>query len=238
MNISATAAMGYTYTNIKTGVSQKKDVSNENTCEKQTQKEYKNVVKEYKQKHPDSASHVNQQVQAGKNYMKNCGGDEISRSDMTMDEYKAFFKNLMDGVSFDSSQANCKEMWSITEDGWEQMKNDPEYEDWVLGYTIENRSVHFPFQASFLNVEKFGASIEEHHGEGIPMNTESPKKSGKKDESWWSRRQKRMKELMKRQQKAALKRAQERRNVTDIYEENIDIFTESMMGGKNGTEYF
>lgn len=37
---------------------------------------------------------------------------------------------------------------------------------------------------------------------------------------------------MKRQQKAALKRAQERRNVTDIYEENIDIFTESMMGGK------
>ena len=26
MNISATAAMGYTYTNIKTGVSQKKDV--------------------------------------------------------------------------------------------------------------------------------------------------------------------------------------------------------------------
>ena len=95
MNISATAAMGYTYTNIKTGVSQKKDVSNENTCEKQTQKEYKNVVKEYKQKHPDSASHVNQQVQAGKNYMKNCGGDEISRSDMTMDEYKAFFKNLM-----------------------------------------------------------------------------------------------------------------------------------------------
>ena len=111
------------------------------------------------------------------------------------------------------------------------MKNDPEYEAWVLGYTIENRSVHFPFQASFLNVEKFGASIEEHHGEGIPMNT-------KKDESWWSKRQKRMKELMKRQQKAALKRAQERRNVTDIYEENIDIFTESMMGGKNGTEYF
>ena len=46
MNISATAAMGYNYTNIKTGVSQKKDVSNENTCEKQTQKEYKNVVKE------------------------------------------------------------------------------------------------------------------------------------------------------------------------------------------------
>lgn len=45
MNISATAAMGYTYTNIKTGVSQKKDVSNENTCEKQTQRNTKMLSK-------------------------------------------------------------------------------------------------------------------------------------------------------------------------------------------------
>ena len=72
MNISATAAMGYNYTNIKTGVSQKKDVSNENTCEKQTQKEYKNVVKEYKQKHPDSASHVNQQRSEERRVGKEC----------------------------------------------------------------------------------------------------------------------------------------------------------------------
>lgn len=45
MNISATAAMGYNYTNIKTGVSQKKDVSNENTCEKQTQRNTKMLSK-------------------------------------------------------------------------------------------------------------------------------------------------------------------------------------------------
>lgn len=35
------------------------------------------------------------------------------------------------------------------------MKNDPDYEAWVLGYTVENRSVHFPFAASNLCMEKF-----------------------------------------------------------------------------------
>ena len=109
---------------------------------------------------------------------------------VTMDEYKAFIQELMDNVPFDGLQANCKEMWSITEEGWEQMKNDLDYEAWILGYTIENRSVHFPFQASFLGIEKFGASIEEHHGEGITMNTESPKKSEKKEDSWGVRRHK------------------------------------------------
>ena len=233
MNISATTATGYSYTNTTTSVTKKEEISNENICEKQTKKEYKNVVREFTQRHPTSASHVNQQVQAGKNYIKNNGGDQVSRSDMTMDEYKAFITDLMDKVPFDSSQANCRAMWSITEEGWEQMKNDPDYEAWILGYTIEDRSVQFPFQASFLNIEKFGASIEEHHGEGIPMNSESPKKSEKKEESWWMTRHKKMKELMKTQQEEALKEAQlkKKKSMANVYETNISIFSESVTGG-------
>ena len=50
------------------------------------------LSKRYKQKHPDSASHVNQQVQAGKNlYEKTAVAMRYPESDMTMDEYKAFF---------------------------------------------------------------------------------------------------------------------------------------------------
>ena len=194
------------------------EISNENVCKKQTKKEYKNVVREFMQKHPASAPHVSQQVQAGKNYIKNNGGDQVSRSDMTMDEYQAFITDLMDKVPFDSSQTNCRAMWSITEEGWEQMKNDPDYEAWILGYTIEDRSVQFPFQASSLNIEKFGASIEEHHGEGIPMNSESPKKSEKKEDSWWMKRYKKMKELMKMQQEEALKEAQMQKHMANVYE--------------------
>lgn len=80
----------------------------------------------------------------------------------------------------------------------------PDYEAWVLGYTVENRSVKFPFQTSNLCIEKFGASIEEHRGEGIPMNTTgNTKKTEKPEESWWYKRHKRMKELIKEQEEEA-----------------------------------
>ena len=199
MNISATTFGGYTYTNTKTNVSKKQNVNQENTFEKLTKKEYKSAVKEFKQRHPDDAAHVDKQVQAGKRHLKNCGAENVSRSDMTMDEYKAFFKKLMDRVPYDSSQMNNTEIWSITEEGWEQMKNDPDYEAWVLGYTVENRSVHFPFQASNLCIEKFGASIDEHLGQGIPKNTEGTKKTAKTEESWWYKRHKKIQELLEEQ---------------------------------------
>ena len=206
MNIGATTFMGYAYTNTntKTTTSKQRDTNNGTTFPTQTKKEYKNVVKEFMQRHPDCAAHVNKQVEAGKRHIRNCGAENISRSDMTMDEYKAFFKDLMDRVPYDSSQKNNTEMWSITEEGWEQMKNDPDYEAWVLGYTVENRSVKFPFQTSNLCIEKFGSSIEEHRGEGIPMNTtENTKKTEKPEESWWYKRHKRMKELIKEQEEEA-----------------------------------
>ncbi len=207
MNISATTFGGYTYTNTKTNLSKKQNVNQENTFEKLTKKEYKSAIKEFKQRHPDEAAHVDKQVQAGKRHLKNCGAENVSRSDMTMDEYKAFFKKLMDRVPFDSSQMNNTEIWSITEEGWEQMKNDPDYEAWVLGYTVENRSVHFPFQASNLCIEKFGASIDEHLGQSIPKNAEGTKKTGKAEESWWYKRHKKIQELLEEQVVDAQKKA-------------------------------
>ena len=219
MNINAATFMNYTYTGTKAGTSKKQEVSYKKTCEnvsenisnkgksKEKSKEYKNVVKEFKQRHPESAAHVDEQVRAGKNHIRNCGADNVSRSDMTMEEYKAFFKGLMDKVPYDCSQMNNTEIWSITEEGWEQMKNDSDYEAWVLGYTVENRSVHFPFQTSTLGIEKFGASIEEHIGQGIPKDTQSTKKANKKDESWWYKRHTKMQELLAEQEINAQKRA-------------------------------
>lgn len=219
MNINATTYGSYIYTNTKNSVSKKQDVSSENVCEKEVKKEYKNVVREYKKKHPDSAIHVDEQVMAGKNYIKNCGADNISRSDMTMDEYKAFFKKLMDNVPYDSSQINNTQIWSITQEGWEQMKNDPDYEAWVLGYNIEDRSVHFPFQVSNINIEKFGATIEEHIGQGFPKDTGNKNKIDKKEDSWWYKRNKKMEELIKEQEVNAQKKAVAKRKA--LYKQRV-----------------
>lgn len=168
-----------------------------------------NAVTAYKRKHPEDAAHVDGQVKAGKKVLEKNGATDVSREDMTMEEYKQFFTALMDSIPRDPSQKNDVEIWSISEKGWEQMKNDPEYEAWVLGYTSENRSVYIPFASwpgyspNFCT-EKFGDSIEQHIGQTVPMNTGSSKKTGSADEeSWWVKRQKRLKELLEEQEKRA-----------------------------------
>lgn len=171
------------------------------------------AVTAYKRKHPEDAAHVDSQVRAGKKVLEKNGAADVSREDMTMEEYKQFFTALMDSIPRDPSQRNDVEIWSISEKGWEQMKNDPEYEAWVLGYTSENRSVYIPFASwpgyspNFCT-EKFGDSIEQHIGQTVPMSTGGSKKTNSsEEESWWVKRQKRLKELLEEQEKRARERA-------------------------------
>lgn len=166
------------------------------------------VVEEYKRKHPESRSKVDSMVKAGKSVLEKNGADDISRDDMTMEEYKRFITALMDSIPFDVSQRNCTEIWSISEQGWEQMKKDPDYEAWVLGYTVQNRSVHFPAMLSGVSnlcTEKFGASIEQHIGQSVPTGGWGDKSSSDDDdeETWWQKRHKRIKKLLKEQAEAA-----------------------------------
>lgn len=164
------------------------------------------VVDEYKRKHPESTSNVDRMVNAGRDVLAKSGADGISRDDMTMDEYKRFITALMDSIPFDVSQRNCTEIWSISEQGWEQMKKDPDYEAWVLGYTVVNRSVHFPAMLSGVSnlcTEKFGASIEQHLGQSVSTGGMGGKSSSEDDdeETWWQKRRRRMKKLLEQQVK-------------------------------------
>lgn len=204
MNVNAATAVSYTSISTTTVVNKGKDIDFKDTYK--SKKEYKSAVAEFKKRHPDN-THVDVQVRAGKNLIKRCNADGISRDAMTMDEYKDFFMGLMDKIPYDISQKDTHMTWSMTEAGWEQMKNDPDYEAWVLGYTVEDRSVHFPFKATHVNFEKFGATIEEHHGEGFNVFPEDSGVSGKKEESWWYKRHKKMEELLKKQGEEAHKKA-------------------------------
>lgn len=220
INISGMGMESQGYT---VGVSNKKSVvAFENQINQSETKKYKSVVAEFKKKNPGN-THVDEQVRAGKNYIARCGATNISRSEMTMEEYKAFFTSLRAKIPYDISQNDTIETWSMTEEGWEQMKNDPDYEAWVLGYTIEDRSVHFPFQAKHVNFEKFGASIEEHSGQGFNVYPEDG--TTKKEDSLWNKRKASLyaKKVTKRQEEKKRleeeiwKRAQERKLAIEEY---------------------
>lgn len=177
------------------------------------------VVTEYKKRHPEAVSHVDAQVRAGKDIKKKNGVENVSTKDMTMEEYKHFINGLLDSIPFDSTRIYDKEIISITEKGWEQMKNDPDYEAWVLGYTAENRSVRNPFfgwpgATGTFYVEKFGASIEEHLGQSVGSTDPVRRtRSMRKEKSWWDKRHERMKELLEEEVQMKLKKARAKKKL-------------------------
>ena len=177
------------------------------------------VVDAYKRKHPDRASHVDQQLRAGQ-AVRDKNGAGVSTQDMTMAEYQAWFYALLDTIPYDSTRVNDTTTISISDRGWEQMRKDPDYEAWILGYFVEDRSVHNPFfgwgnNEGCIIFERFGASIEEHRGDGFSkaaLKGSKPDDDDDDEEDWWIKRHKRMKKLLKEQVERDMKRDAARRS--------------------------
>lgn len=174
------------------------------------------VVDGYKRRHPESAAHVDKQVQAGQSVRRKNGAEDVAREDMTMAEYQKYFFALLGTIPYDPTRMNDDTVISISDKGWEQMKKDPDYEAWILGYFAEDRAVRNPFFAwgadsgSFIT-EKFGASIEEHHGTGYSKSALKGDKKKDDGESWWLKRHKRMQEFMQFQEEKARKETRAQR---------------------------
>ncbi|MDE6025661.1 MAG: hypothetical protein K2G45_09420 [Lachnospiraceae bacterium] len=196
----------YRYTATETVNKQKSQVTSTNNGSfsdiiKRKAEQTESVVDKYKRENPKDAWHVENQVRSGQRVLAKNNAENVSREDMTMEEYKQFFTGLMNSIPFDSSQRNDVEVWTISEKGWEQMKNDPQYEAWVLGYTAEDRAVHNPWASMpgyspNFHTERFGASIDEHLGQSAPMggigSMGKRKTQFDDEESWWEKRRKMM----------------------------------------------
>lgn len=176
------------------------------------------VVEDYKRRHPENASHVDVQVGSGKAVRAKCGAEDIDTEAMTMEEYKSYFRALLDTIPYDSTRIHDETIISISDAGWEQMKKDPDYEAWILGYFVEDRAVRNPFfgwggnQGSMI-IEKFGATIDEHHGVGYSKSsvTGADKEDSDSLDSWWIKRHKRMKKIIQEQSLKARKRSERMR---------------------------
>lgn len=208
------------------------------------------AVGQFKKKHPEDAFHVDSQVRAGKAVIARNHADNISREDMTMEEYKSFINGLLNSIPFDATRIYDREIISISDAGWEQMKNDPDYEAWVLGYTVENRSVRNPFfglpgASGNCYIEKFGASIEEHIGQSIGTSGPvSRSNHARNEKSWWEKRHQKMKEQMRNRQRLQRFLSDGTQGSTDrmhfqpagmnalaamAYEDNISTFSRSVV---------
>ncbi len=131
-------------------------------------------VQEFIRKNPKEAYNVRRMLAQGKTVKKNYP-PEKSNQDMTMDEYKEYIMDTINKLPRDISQLHDDVTVNISEEGWETMKADPEYEAWVLGYFKEDFAVKIPYNGMGTDgisaVETFGASIGEHLGESVARTT-------------------------------------------------------------------
>ena len=135
------------------------------------------------------------------------------KEEMTTDEYKQWFMNEMSKMPVSSWFRSSFSSGSlvIKEEAFERMKNDPEYEKYVMNRIRSMYSVSsLPVGPNNVCYEVIGASPEECYGYAGPTGGSGSNFAGD-EKSWWEKRHERMEELMEEQEKEAVKKAQARK---------------------------
>lgn len=132
-----------------------------------------------------------------------------SKEEMTMDEYKQWVMNEMSQMPVSgwvrttySSGATV-----IKEEAFERMKNDPEYEAYVLNRVRSAYSVQsLPVGSNNVSYDVIGASPEECYGYAGPVG-KSGSNISENEKSWWEKRHEEFEEMMEEQIKATQEKA-------------------------------
>ena len=125
------------------------------------------------------------------------GVTTVSTKDMTLEEYKNYIHEKISSIPW--SPSNLCDSWSIdiSEEGFKAMKNDPEYEKWVLGDLTKALTTPYPGWARSIGgpryvVAHIGATKDDCRADGWHMGYQN----GTGDKVWeaqskgsfWTRR--------------------------------------------------
>lgn len=120
--------------------------------------------------------------------------DSVSVKDMSMEEYKKYIHDKISQIPLDSSQSGWIWNIQITEEGFEAMKNDPEYEAYVLDAIRANFSFFDAWHSKNWSVLHFGATKEECYGQSYLSASAFELKP---EETFWERRLEKKKKMKK-----------------------------------------
>ena len=147
------------------------------------------------------------------NAVNNSVVSEKSKDEMSLDEYKQWVMNQISQFPVSGWVRSTFSSGAIVikEEAFERMKNDPEYENYVLNRVRSAYSVQgLPVGSNNVGFDVIGASPEECYGYAGPAG-KSGSETANDGEFWWKKRHERMEELLREQEKEAVKKAQARR---------------------------
>lgn len=134
--------------------------------------------------------------------------------DMSMEEYKSYIYDRIESLPVDSSNMQDSVSVHISDEGFEAMKNDPEYEKWVLDtlkFNFQNPDPWSGVSGGKFVIFHFGATKEECRTEiwrlGFRSGNGYRQFNEKSEDSFWERRAKRRKQLKEELDKMQEKKA-------------------------------
>lgn len=133
-----------------------------------------------------------------------------SKENMTLSEYKQWVMNELSQLPVSGwvQSSFSSGALIIKEEAFENMKNDPEFEEYVFNRVRSLYSANgLPVGSNNISYEVIGGSPEECYGYAGPVGGGNAKVFDK-DESWWQERHEEFEELLESQEKAAYKKAQ------------------------------
>ena len=159
---------------------------------------------------------------------------KVSTQDMTMEEYKAYIHDKISQLPMSPSHMMDSIAIHISEAGFEAMKNDPEYEKWVLDGLGKDFMTNNPWSAicgGGYTVHYIGASPEEYRAEGWYAGYQNGKGASlyndKSSDSFWERKVEREKRLKERyeelqEKKVLAKKWQQERFNAELSAEKVE----------------
>ena len=178
------------------------------------QYQQKIVTKDQEKEDTRFADSVKEKREGSGSIVGNLKTGSVSAKDMTMEEYKQYIYNKISKIPMHPTRAGESISVTISEAGFEAMKNDPEYEAWVLNDLQVGWSQPDKWSGicgGAFSTIYYGASKEECHA----FNDKSKN-------SFWERRienKNRIENQVKQQQKK--KRIQKKQAERTAYEEYV-----------------
>ena len=179
-------------------------------------KTYSNFLRNYEAKNVSQTNttsfsdKVAEKSKESQNVSQTGNTGAVSTKDMTMEEYKKYIHDKISQIPMHPSRMQESISINISEAGFEAMKNDPEYEEWVLndlrtGWAQPDRWSGICGGA--YSTIYYGATKEECHAEmwsaGYQNGSGKSLFDSKAKDSFWERRveqKKRIEEQVKEQQ--------------------------------------
>lgn len=175
------------------------------------QYQQKNAAKDQEKEDTRFADSVREKSEASGSIVGNSKIGSVSAKDMMMVEYKQYIYNKISQIPMHPTRAGESISVTISEAGFEAMKNDPEYEAWVLNDLQVGWSQPDKWSGicgGAFSTIYYGASKEECHAEmwSAGYNNGNGEKifNDKSKNSFWERRienKNRIENQVKQQQK-------------------------------------